>query len=157
MSSNLQKHQNDSANLISDDALKNDGVGAFTFSISKEGYVRISPVKFKNLILKHLISGLDDELESSDLEGAGASSISGYTEWKTSTSPAITLGWDWHLEIAHGAVNYVRSGHPRSNIMLIDENQLHDLGPTNTETFLSQVIDTMNWEITVQEYLKNRY
>ena len=158
MSGNLTKHQINSENSISDDeSLSDDGVDAFTLSISKDGYVRISPIQFKSLALQHLISGLDDDLDSSADEGAGASSISGYTEWKTSTSPAISLGWDWHLKIDHGTANYVRSGHPRSNIMLIDEDQHHDLGPINTEAFLANVIDTMNWEITVKEYIKSRY
>lgn len=118
--------------------------------------MRLSQHALTKIVLQHLISGLDDDDALAPKSG-DLSTISGYTEWQSTTDPAISIGWDWHLEISQGKFLYALCGMPRSNIMLVDERDNKDLGPVTTENFLKELIETTGWECTVQEYINERY
>jgi hypothetical protein len=105
----------------------------------------------------HLISGLDEDNPALLQEGATFAEITGYTEWVSTTSPAISIGWDWMLQSSQtGAVYYKRVSNPRSNLMLVDAQQ-RDLGPATTATLLGKVVDKIVWRIVVQDYISTRY
>ena len=125
--------------------------------ISRDGYIRLLPTTFRTLPLVHLISGLEDEPESGGLSsGARVSAIVGYTEWVTTESPAITIGWDWQLGASGGSASCARLGEVRSNVMLLD-SQGCDLGPQHSSELLGAVIDEMQWSDQVLSAIRDRY
>jgi len=124
--------------------------------LSPDGYVRLTLEQFQAIPLVHLLSDLDHDEYPPLHEGASQTHISGYTEWVSETAPVITLGWDWRLEGASGQTHYLRTGLPRSNIMLVDD-QRRDLGPANTAKLLEAAIDKTNWQTTVQRLIMDKY
>ena len=106
-------------------------------TLSDDSYIRLTLGTFLAVQLVHLLSGLDDDRPIIPQEGSSLAHISGYTEWLSTTTPTISLGWDWGLDVSQGQPFYVRLGAPRSNIMLVDVMQ-HDLGPTKTWCCLKQ-------------------
>lgn len=135
-------------------AVKAQGYGFMR--LSPDGYVRLTLEQFQWIPLVHLLSGLDHDKYHSLHEGASQTHISGYTEWISETAPVITLGWDWRLEGASGRTHYLRTGLPRSNIMLVDD-QRRDLGPANTTKLLEVAIDKTAWPAVIQRHIMDRY
>lgn len=124
--------------------------------LSDDGYIRLTLETLLITPLVHLLSGLDDDKPIFFQEGASLAHISGYTEWVSTASPTITLGWDWGLDVSQGQPFYVRLGAPRSNIMLID-TMARDLGPTKTSVLLEAAIDALAWQEEVHKYIITRY
>ena len=124
--------------------------------LSEDGYVRLAPETFSSIPLVHLLSGLDDDSPVLHSEGASLARISGYTEWVSSTTPAITVGWDWGLDVSQGQPRYVRLGAPRSNTMLVDPMQ-RDFGPAKTSMLLGVAIDALVWQEEVHKHIVTRY
>ena len=124
--------------------------------LSEDGYVRMLLKTLQAIPLVHLVSGLDDDTPILPKEGASLTPISGYTEWLSVTTPAITLGWDWRLNTSQGCPQLVRMDAPRSNIMLVDVMQ-RDLGVTKTLELLETVVDKLDWREVVQNHIITRY
>ena len=124
--------------------------------LSPDGYVRLTLEQFQVIPLVHLLSDLDPDEPLPLHEGASQTDISGYTEWVSETAPVITLGWDWRMEGASGQARYLRSGFPRSNIMLVDD-QRRDLGPAITAKLLEAAIDKAAWQAAVRLRIMDRY
>jgi len=127
-----------------------------TFTVSDDGYIRLSFGELQSVNLRHLISGLDEDMPTDISAGAVIAMITGFTEWITPKSPAITIGWDWKMHVAHNRVQLQRVGDPRSNIMLQDKDRV-DVGPTKTALLLEVWIDTLDWESQVQKYIDINY
>jgi len=71
--------------------------------------MRLTVEELRQISLVHLLSGLDEDNPALLQEGAIFSEITGYTEWVSTTSPAISIGWDWMLQSSQaGAVYYKR-------------------------------------------------
>jgi hypothetical protein len=126
--------------------------------VSNDGYVRLTLSAFRAIALRHLFSGLDEDEESgaSSAAGASESSILGFTEWVSDTTPAVSLGWDWRLNTIGGGARYVRDSEVRSNVMLIEPG-LGDLGDLATSATLSTAIDALAWEAAIGHYISNQY
>lgn len=81
----------------------NDGLAFFQASmmtLSDDGLIRLTLETLRTIPFTHLLSGLDVHDGSPPIcEAASLDPISGYTEWLSTTSPAITLGWDWWLDV----------------------------------------------------------
>ena len=106
--------------------------------------------------LVHLVSGLDEE-EHFDIRRDGKpTTISGYTEWVSLSSPVISLGWDWHVDPLRGPPWCVRSAPPRSNIRLLDERN-REVEWTRSQLALSGVIDALPWQECTQAAIAARY
>jgi Domain of unknown function (DUF4902) len=130
---------------------------SFILAISTDGYMRLTFEELQGIPLVHLISGLDEDNPVLLQEGATFAELTGYTEWVSITSPAISIGWDWMLQSSQaGAACYTRVSKPRSNLMLVDA-QRRDLGPDRTATLIEKVVDKLNWHIVVQDYISTRY
>jgi len=126
-------------------------------TISPDGYMRLTDEELRQISLVHLLSGLDEDNPALLQEGAIFSAITGYTEWVSTTSPAISIGWDWMLQSSpEGAVYYKRVSDPRSNLMLVDAQQ-RDLGPAKTATLIGKEVDKIVWRSVVQDYISTRY
>ena len=105
--------------------------------------------------LAHLLTVLDEE--SGDPAQCGrTAAICGYTEWVSDTAPAISIGWDWQLDLRHGQVRCRRAGEPRSNIMLVN-SRLQDLGPHRTAVLLGNAIDQKPWQELAINVLRTKY
>lgn len=102
--------------------------------------------------LNHVVSGVDTD-GSNDACGR-LTELTGFTEWVTPTSPAITIGWDWKIEFRGGQSCYERLGLPRTNVMLVN-GQGQDHGWEQNLNHLGQFVDTMPWPATVDEAIKS--
>ena len=125
-------------------------------SLSEDGYVRLTLESLRATPLRHLLSGLDEDTPVLSWEGATFGPITGYTEWVSTTTPTITLGWDWRLDVSKGRPRYERLGPPRSNVMLIDA-QRHDFGPNRTEVMIEAFIDSFAWQYELHTHIVTRY
>jgi hypothetical protein len=125
---------------------------------SEDGYLRLSQQRMREIPLMHLISGLDENPADAGVGAVGATcaSIAGYTEWKSRTNPALSLGWDWMLETSDRGLRYLRVGEPGSNIMLRDRHG-RDLGLRATAVALALLIDDFDWQDTVARFVRTRY
>ncbi len=125
-------------------------------TLSEDGYVRLTLGTFLVTPLVHLVSGLDEDSSVPSKEGGSLARISGYTEWVSASTPIITLGWDWWLDVSQGQTVYVRLSAPRSNVMLVDAMQ-RDLGSAQTSVLLEAAIDELAWREEVQKQIVTRY
>lgn len=125
-------------------------------TLSKDGYVRLTLATMQNTPFVHLLSGLDEEHVGPPLPRVDACGISGYTEWISSTTPVMTIGWDWRLEVSRGRPRYVRAGLPRSNLMFLDAEQ-RDLGFARTVALLKVAVDAIGWEQKTKKAISDRY
>ena len=124
--------------------------------ISADGYIRLPLATFKEIELRHLLSGLEEESGVGSAD-AHAIPIIGYTEWiSIGDRPSITLGWDWQLRTAGTRRDCQRVGEPRSNVMLVHEDR-SDLGMVWTSRYLSAAIDSLSWSERVLEAVALRY
>jgi len=125
-------------------------------TLSDDSYIRLTLETFLATQLVHFSSGLDEDKPISPQEGASFAHISGYTEWLSTTTPTLTIGWDWGLDVSQGQPLYVRLDAPRSNIMLVDAMQ-YDLGSAKTSVLLEAVIDALAWRKEVHQNITTRY
>lgn len=114
-----------------------------------DGYVRMSLAELQATPLTHLMSHLDEEEAN---EGGLALPITGYSEWISSGTPAITIGWDWQLQLCPDDVKLTVLHEPRSNIMLLD-TQGSDLGAATTGRLLAEFVDSLAWRKEVMDEL----
>lgn len=138
----------------------NDGLAFFQASmmtLSDDGLIRLTLETLRTIPFTHLLSGLDVHDGSPPIcEAASLDPISGYTEWLSTTSPAITLGWDWWLDISAMPPVYTPIGEPRSNVMIVDA-QHRDLGRRRSDAALGMLISTWSWQATVEQHIRSRY
>lgn len=125
-------------------------------SVSNDGYIRLSFVDLQTISLIHLISGLDEDSPTTIPGGATPTEIMGYTEWVSSTAPAITIGWDWQMDADHNHILLRKISEPRNNIMLQDSTGM-DVGPAKTLILLEAFIDALDWSIEVRNHIDIRY
>ncbi len=123
--------------------------------LSDDGYVRLTRDDLLGAPLIHMMSQIDEDNPDCPKEGSRAPTISGYTEWISTTTPALTVGWDWVRRQEHSRPRYLRLNAPRSNIMLIDDER-YDLGPDETNTLLESIIDAIPWEKQVDKSISIR-
>ena len=125
-------------------------------AVSMDGYIRLSFAELQTVHLIHLISGLDEDSPAELSGGAILLAITGYTEWVSNTLPAISIGWDWQMDVVHGQVRLRSISEPRSNIMLQDASRL-DVGAEKTVALLEAFIDTLNWQVDTHKHIDTRY
>ena len=125
--------------------------------LSDDGLVGLVLKNLRAIPFIHLLSGLDEHDGSPpSCEGASLDPISGYTEWVSTTSPMITLGWDWWLDVSATPCIYTHVGAPRSNVMIVDA-QHRDLGRRKTDAALGTLISTLSWQAAVAKHIGSRY
>ncbi len=126
-------------------------------TLSGDGLVRLTLESLRTIPFTHLLSGLDEHDRSPlSFEGACLDPISGYTEWVSTTSPVITLGWDWWLDATAMPLIYTHVGEPRSNVMIVDA-QHRDVGRRKTDATLETLISTLLWPAAVADHIRSRY
>lgn len=122
-------------------------------ALCPDGYIRLTAAHFEAFQLQHLFSGIEHEPPAAILnEGGISTTIFGYTEWVSATSPTLSLGWDWHLHGQNGKAYCVHTGDVRSNIMFVDGDE-KDLGPEQTSLLLANWLSSFDWSARVLETL----
>lgn len=124
--------------------------------LGPDGLVRLTLDEVLSTPLQHLISGVDPEEDACDERCGRVTSVTGYTEWLSDSSPAIVIGWDWQSVLKQGRPHLARVGAPRCNIMLVDHTA-HDLDWDKHLDILGTVIDAMAWEDQTQATISERY
>ena len=85
--------------------------GNLMLTVSDDGYIRLTHAELEQELLIHLVSGLDEDTDNIE----GVTTMTGYTEWVSASTPTISMGWDWQL----GATEQlIRISDIRSNVML---------------------------------------
>jgi hypothetical protein len=126
-------------------------------AISPDSYIRLTVETLRKITFVHLVSGLDDDEPALLRKGAIFTEITGYTEWISETTPAISIGWDWMIQPAQEKGGcYQRISEPRSNLMLID-SQHQDFGSAKAAALIEAVIDEMAWQDVTRDYINTRY
>lgn len=113
--------------------------------VSEDGYIRISNSTLSRLQFDHIFSDIDDSHRDYSMQESEICVLSGYTEWISLCVPVVSIGWDWCASTDLQRGIYVRSGVPRSNIMLVD-CCMNDLGLSETVKVIENLIDTFNWQ-----------
>lgn len=132
-------------------------VEAPMMTLLEDGLVRLTMETLKTVPFTHLLSGLDEHDGLPTMcEAASLDSISGYTEWVSTTFPVITLGWDWWLDASTLPLTYTHVGEPRSNVMIVDV-QHRDQSRRRTDAALRILISTWPWQVIVAEHIRSRY
>lgn len=124
--------------------------------VSSDGLVRISIAELLCTPIAHLISGVDLD-EAADPCACGKETwICGYTEWVSSSAPAISIGWDWCIAPSTSPPRWKRIGAPRSNVMLLSASG-DDAGWSKNLDLLSTVVDALPWREQIPLALAVRY
>lgn len=125
--------------------------------LSQDGYVRLSSSELLSLSMRHFLSGVDTDPVEHAAECGVQVAITGYTEWVSTSLPAVSIGWDWSLQTVAGAPRYVRDSRPRSNVMLVDATSGRDVGDEATAACLALWVDQQAWEVSVRDHIAMRY
>ena len=124
--------------------------------VSPDGLVRLSIDELLSMSISHLISGLDAEQGAHNAMCGQQTSISGYTEWVSNSTPAISIGWDWCIKSTASQPYWTRVGSPRSNVMLVYATG-GDAGWTKNLEILSTVVDALPWREQIPQAVATRY
>ena len=133
--------------------------------LSSDGLLRLSIGELLSLPIQHLMSGVDAETALHRVQLTQAcgrpTQISGYTEWVTASVPAVSIGWDWQLQLqpapqwwsqpllAQPPFCWARLGPPRTNIMLVYAAG-GDTGWHKNLALLGTVVDALPWQDRLQ-------
>ncbi len=121
-------------------------------NISPQGLIRLTYEALSAIPLNHLLSGVDTG--GGDDACGRPTELTGFTEWVTQTTPAITIGWDWKIEFRDGQSRYERLGLPRTNVMLVN-GQGQDHGWDQNLSHLGRLVDSVSWSDKVDEAIKS--
>jgi hypothetical protein len=111
----------------------------------RDGYIRLTSESFLQVEILHLFSGMDEDRPIVIGAGANSSTITGYTEWASHGTPAISIGWDWELIGVQGKAQLIQTGTPGSNLMFVNQHGL-DMGSAKTTAMLVDWLNTFHWQ-----------
>ncbi len=115
------------------------------FIASGDGYIRLKFELFQDVKMVHLYSGIDEEKPITTGDGAHLTTITGYTEWVTQGTPALSIGWDWELIGVQGKARLIQTGTLGSNLMFVNQHGL-DSGAAQTLILLEGWLDSFPWQ-----------
>jgi hypothetical protein len=72
--------------------------------------------------------------------------LGGFTEWVSTGTPAISIGWDW-LMVSNGSIKLVPDT-IRSNLMLVDRHG-RDLGIEASAAAVVRLLGCLPWQLRV--------
>lgn len=111
-----------------------------------DGFLRIELGSVLTSKFTHLFSDLCPE--PAQHSAGGWCLASGFSEWCSHDSKAISLGWDWVVIADRLELALIRVGLPKSNVMLID-GKGRDYGWLESLEILTTVIDALPWQCEV--------
>lgn len=130
-----------------------------TLKVSPDGYIRTTFANFTSLPFKHIFTERDQELQDDLLAQAIFADSAGISEWISSTSPSISLGWAWYK---HSGLNclHLAPEPVRSNVMIVDMHG-YDVGLVTTSNLILQWLQYCDWQdmvnlaLKIPQYLEN--
>lgn len=125
-------------------------------SPTNDGYIRLTKKFFGKINMRHLVSGIYMASRKLQNKVDMIDQIEGFTEWVSDTKPAVSLGWDWKLDVTENPPLYRRCGLPYSNIMLTD-NSKANLDMNETERLITSTVDQLGWEKEVYDFISKTY
>ena len=126
------------------------------FTVSPDGYVRMTYDLLQKEVFQHFDSGLYLEQQNSTITNDKASEMCGYTEWITEGTPQLSMGWDWKFQHSATVPSFVMVGLPYTNI-LIQKDNFEDLSQQASLGLLSQHIESLNWSAPLLRHITKRY
>lgn len=128
-----------------------------SLTVSTDGYIRLTLDELQAVALMHLSSGLDGS-EAMQSPGATiATDITGFTEWVSQGTPAISIGWDWEMTGQDSQCRLHLLNHPRSNLMLIQNSNRIDVGQRANLALLKEFVNQLLWQDDVIRFLTQQY
>ncbi|WP_081760403.1 DUF4902 domain-containing protein [Bordetella petrii] len=123
-----------------------------------DGLLRMSLATLMAMQFVHVISGLDDDDRRTmrDHMTDERTTITGYTEWASTTKPPASLGWDWELVHLENGPTCVRLGPPRTNLLLMHSADIPYDWDENVEA-IAEVIDGLPWGAVTNAEVLRRY
>jgi hypothetical protein len=118
-------------------------------TVSRDGYIRLSLKLLSELPFIHLASDIDPCILEDLQSQAVPAQVAGYSEWISTTTPPISLGWSWFVH-SHSQQLLPAPEAMRSNVMLIDVHG-YDLGQTATSFLFATWLATHDWQRIVSE------
>ena len=115
---------------------------------------RLTACQLSSLELVHLSSNIVPSA-SDRHQNDQHSTIEGYTEWVSKTTPAASVGWDWTTLIKNKTLTFTISGYPYSNIKLTDSYH-QELSESVRLELLKVFIETINWQEAVSASITER-
>ncbi|SQI40234.1 Uncharacterised protein [Leminorella richardii] len=117
--------------------------------------VYLSVNDFYDVQLSHLYSAAYEEPEWLRTGGSIATTISGYTEWVSGTSPTVSLGWDWELRYENASCRFVKTGPIFSNIAFksTEGSELILCDEAHLQQVLSDKIGSIKWEHEILHHI----
>jgi hypothetical protein len=122
-----------------------------THKVSPDGYIRISLASMCTVPFLHLFSEFDYDFLEELLGQTVPAHSAGFSEWRSATFPAISVGWGWFIHSRSHRLCVAPDG-VRSNVMLIDALG-YDLGAAKTSNLFSTWLNDFEWQHTVSEAL----
>lgn len=132
------------------------GFALTNLALSADGQVCLSVAELPLISLVHLVSGMDEDTPQVSGSAAVATDLTGYTEWVTVGSPAISIGWDWQLLTIANHIKLKRLGLPRNNLSLRDSTG-KEIGQHGTDQVLAEFIDNIPWKEKALQFIGLRY
>jgi len=123
---------------------------------SETGAVKLNVHELHPLQLMHLFSELDQCTQRCPADCGCIAALQGYTEWISTTQPALSLGWDWAYVMYAGKAEMRRDGPPRTNIQLINAQGVVIAWPLNL-AILSDYVDQLSWQSSTQQHMHAQY
>lgn len=114
------------------------------FTVSEDGYIRLSLASFLALRFDERIEWQDEDLRMDLGLEKIAAFRAGYCEWACATKlMRVSVGWAWLEESPPGGV-VVAPGGISSNVMLVNPHG-RDLGARRTESLLRSWLSFLKW------------
>jgi Domain of unknown function (DUF4902) len=120
-------------------------------TFSPDGYIRLSLTKLSMLPFIHLASDNDLDFLAELKEQTVPAKAAGFSEWKSDTNPAISIGWGWFIHNKSDHI-YLAPDGVRSNVMLTDVYG-YDLGQKTTSNLFDTWLSLFDWQNTVNDAL----
>ncbi len=112
--------------------------------LSPDGYIRLSIDDLVALPFSHLGSWSDPGFHCELIEQSIPSRTAGFSECRSDTTPAISLGWGWYVHSQSNCLLLAPDA-VRSNVMLIDKYG-YDLGNLVTTGMLNAWFTLFDWQ-----------
>lgn len=111
---------------------------------SPDGYIRLAFDDLTSLPFIHLFSFNDAGFHDELLAQAIPSVAAGFSECRSNTTPAVSLGWGWYVHSQTSRLLLAPDA-VRSNVMLIDKYG-YDLGYVVTSGMLNAWFALFDWQ-----------
>lgn len=116
-------------------------------SISHDSYIRMTFAELMSTSFENVYNELSAELAEDLIEQGIPAVRAGFSEWRSTTTPAASIGFTFFSTSAAPGVPHATPEKVRTNVMLTERDG-YDLGAANAEV-LRLWLDTFQWKSAV--------